>query len=219
MTGIVKVQASESGENHYEIVQPVAWDFIRSSQDLASLVEGAHALVFGTLACRNEVSRNTLLELLEYANFKVFDVNFRPPFFDQPLVELLLERSDMVKMNDDELQLISSWYPHLSGLAEKTQMSVIKEQFNLKTVVVTKGAQGAACLDDTGFYQSPGFKVQVKSTVGSGDAFLAGFLRQRFEGAPLNQALTYACALGAVVATHQGANPVINEADIQKIIS
>lgn len=216
-TGIVKVQASASGENHYTIVQPVAWDFIGFTPEIADLVKNAHTLIFGTLACRNEVSCNTLLELLQYAQFKVFDVNFRAPFFDQKMVKILMEQADMVKMNDEELKIISSWY-NLSDLDEMAQMHFLKEHFNLQTVVVTRGAHGAACLDKSGFYQSPGFKVQVNSTVGSGDAFLAGFLQQRFQGIAPAQALTYACALGALVATHQGANPIIEERDIQQII-
>ena len=216
-TGIVKVHASETGENHYEIVQPIAWDFIQCSNETLDLVKNAHAIVFGTLACRDIVSRNTLLELLKVASLKVYDVNFRPPFYDQILVETLLSQADIVKMNDDELKIISSWY-YISLAEEATQMTFIKNKFHLKMLIVTRGANGAICLDNTGFHESKGFKVQVQDTVGSGDAFLAGFLKNHYQGNPPDKALTYACALGAIVATHKGANPNVKEEDIKNKI-
>lgn len=213
-TGIVKVHATETGENHYEIVQPIAWDFISHAPKMADLVKNAYGIVFGTLACRNSVSLNTLLKLLKSAPLKIYDVNFRPPFYDKTLVKMLLEQADIVKMNDDELKIISSWYL-LTETAETAQMRFLKDKFNLKMLIVTRGANGAICLNEQGIHQSKGFKVQVQDTVGSGDAFLAGFLKNLYQGNLPEKALTYACALGAIVATHKGANPNIKEEDIK----
>jgi fructokinase len=212
-TGIVKVHASPTGENRYEIVQPIAWDFIECTPETIELVKQAKAIIFGTLACRDAVSRNTLLTLLKSAPLKIYDVNFRPPFYDQALVEMLLAQADIVKMNDDELNIISAWYA-MENTGETAQMQYLKDKFNLKIVIVTRGANGAICLDHSGVYESKGFKVQVQDTVGSGDAFLAGFLKNLLDDKAPDHSLKYACALGALVASHKGANPVIKEAEI-----
>ncbi len=217
-TGIVKVKASLSGENTYDIVQPIAWDFIEPSPQLKNIISKSYALVFGTLACRQQNNLHTLLYLLSAASLKVFDVNFRPPFYDKNLVALLLEQADIVKMNDEELAIIAAWYA-LSENTEQQKMEFIYNKFHLYKLVVTKGANGAVCYDENGLHTVKGFKVVVQDTVGSGDAFLAGFLKMLYEGASTANALQYACALGALVASHKGANPDIKENDIQKLMN
>ena len=217
-TGIVKVQASVTGENHYEIVQPSAWDYIQYSKSLADFVENSYAIVYGTLACRQSNNLGTLLQLLEKAKLKVYDVNFRSPFYDTKLVETLLHQADIVKMNDEELEIICQWYD-LSFDDEVSKLLFLRKQFGLQKLIITKGANGAICLDDDGFFQSAGVKVQVQDTVGSGDAFLAGFLYKIYQGASSGVALTFACALGALVASHKGANPNIELEELMTILA
>ena len=59
-----------------------------------------------------------------------------------------------------------------------------------------------------GYYQAPGITVDVRDTIGSGDAFLAGFLQQKRLGASPQHCLERACQLGAFVATQQGGTPI-----------
>ena len=79
LTGVVKANVSNTNEVTYKIVQPVAWDYIQYEPALSDLVQGAEAFVFGSLAARSPVSRETLYRLLQQAALKVFDVNLRPP--------------------------------------------------------------------------------------------------------------------------------------------
>ncbi len=46
-----------------------------------------------------------------------------------------------------------------------------------------------------------GYKVQVADTIGSGDAFLAGFYSQHVSGALPDASLDFACRIGAFVAS------------------
>ena len=64
----------------------------------------------------------------------------------------------------------------------------------------------------------PGYKVNVVDTVGSGDAFLAGFLAMYLSGQMINKSLDYACATGALVATKTGGTPDYKLEEINKII-
>ena len=58
-TGFVKV-FTDSEDVSYEIMKPSAWDVIQASSDLLSLARDSEAVVYGTLAQREEVSRETV---------------------------------------------------------------------------------------------------------------------------------------------------------------
>lgn len=201
-TGVVNVHLSESKDAQYEIVFPSAWDYIHQTNKLPEF----DVLVYGSLSCRNKTSYETLLSLLNTAAIKVFDVNFRPPFVDQAIVEQLLMRSDLVKMNHEELFQISAW----SGLdSEDLEVAadLVFKKYALKMLCITRGAEGAFLkMADEELYQS-GFKVKTIDTVGAGDAFLSGFIHYFTGNKPLKEALEFACLLGAWVASQKGANP------------
>ena len=86
-TGTVNVTLNSSSSPSYEIVSPVAWDYIHTSKANKTAVKTADAFVFGSLSARNEASRNALLELLNIAKLKVFDVNLRKPHYSKPLLK------------------------------------------------------------------------------------------------------------------------------------
>ncbi len=216
-TGIVNVTLDKNGSPSYEIVSPVAWDYIYPDDKVKDFVKNAGALIFGSLACRTERNKKTLLEYVDLANIRVFDVNLRTPFYSKSLVEELLGKADIVKMNDEELALIGEWLG-LSG-TEKSQLEYIKKEFNLDLVILTKGRHGAACLDETGYHEQPGFRVTVQDTIGSGDAFLAAFLSRFLKGGSTRDCLVFASAVGALVATKQGGTPKIDLPEILAIMN
>ncbi|HOY05539.1 MAG TPA: carbohydrate kinase [Saprospiraceae bacterium] len=216
-TGIVNVALDKNGSPSYEIVSPVAWDYIHPDDKVKDFVKNAGALIFGSLACRTERNKRTLLEYVDLANIRVFDVNLRTPFYSKPLVEEFLGKADIVKMNDEELTLIGEWLG-ISG-TEKAQLEYIKNEFSLDLVILTKGRHGAACLDETGYYEQPGFRVNVQDTIGSGDSFLAAFLSRFLKGESTRDCLVFASAVGALVATKQGGTPKIDLPEILAIMN
>ena len=205
-TGYVEAIAGEDNEMRYIIHENVAWDNIVPSEQANVLVSQADAFVFGTLAARSETSRNTLYALVEKAKYKVFDVNLRPPFYSREVLEYLLSKCDLLKLNIAELQLITSWYNE-DGISEAESVESLQQQFGIAAVIVTKGSEGASYYDGTQHYFFPAFKVQVKDTVGSGDSFLAAFLSHKINGDRIEKAMLYATALGAFVTTQEGACP------------
>jgi fructokinase len=215
-TGSVKVILGVGNDVSYDIVQPVAWDYIRYSRDADRLVSESDLFVFGSLAARNESSRETLLRFLGSAKRKVFDVNLRPPHFSRSILEKLLAEASIVKMNHEELALISGWFNTQSD--EKAQMEYLRDRFELEMICVTKGANGAALLEGDRMCVHPGYSVRPVDTVGSGDSFLAALLKRGLTDGSFEKALEYACAMGALVATHPGANPEIKESDLFKLM-
>ncbi|WP_246008816.1 carbohydrate kinase family protein [Hymenobacter metallilatus] len=212
LTGVVKANVSNSMEVTYQIVKPVAWDYIQYDAALSELVQQADAFVYGSLAARHAPSRETLYRLLQQASLKVFDVNLRPPHYSRDVVSYLLNQADIVKLNHHELEEIMGWFSVSSD--EATALRWLAERFQLQAVCVTKGADGAALWVDRQLYSSPGLVVQVQDTIGSGDAFLAALLRGWLAGQTPPDYLAFACAAGSLVASCQGATPPISEAEV-----
>ncbi|MGI4875766.1 MAG: carbohydrate kinase family protein [Janthinobacterium lividum] len=217
LTGVVKANVDDANEVVYKIVQPVAWDYIQYDDALAELVAGAAMLVFGSLAARTPTTRDTLYRLLPHAKFKVFDVNMRPPHYTRETVEYLLAHCDLVKMNHHELAEILGWFGRAAD-DEATALAWLAAHFSLQAVCVTLGPDGAMLWTGGQLYRSPGVAVEVKDTIGSGDAFLAALLTHWQAGATPDLCLRFACATGALVATHQGATPVIGLDELEMLL-
>lgn len=205
-TGTVIANFDEHGEAHYDIVNDVAWDHIKISPEHRELIENAEAFVFGSLIARNEESKNTLLRLIEFAKFRVFDVNFRPPFIDFDLVKTLLGKADLVKMNKAELRQIIEFLKE-EYLDEDSSIKYLQNYFDLNEIVLTKGSKGARYFVGDKSYDFSAVSIEVNDTVGSGDSFLAGFLSKRIQGKTPDQIMKQAVALGAFITSKSGACP------------
>ncbi|MEG0760675.1 carbohydrate kinase [Chryseobacterium sp.] len=205
-TGTVLANFDEQGEAHYDIVQDVAWDHIKILPEHKVLVTNAEAFVFGSLIARNEVSKNTLLELIEHSKFRVFDVNFRPPFIDFDFVKTLLGKADLVKMNKAELRQIIEFLGEEYADEDKS-IKFIQDHFDLNEIVLTKGSKGARYFVKDQNYTFPAVSIEVNDTVGSGDSFLAGFLSKRIQGKTADEIMKQAVSLGAFITSKSGACP------------
>jgi fructokinase len=216
-TGLVYAKPDEYNEVHYDIVFPSAWDFIEWRDEYSHLVKEADYFIYGSLASRNKISSDTLYRLLEIARTKVLDINLRSPHFSRSGVEYLLEKADVLKMNSAELELIASWFGSYNSTEDGIKL--IQDRFLIDTVIVTMGSEGALVKGNGMLHRHPGFTVRVADTIGSGDAFLAGFIYQKLQGASVEKALEFASGIGAFIATQQGACPSYELPLITKLIN
>ncbi len=208
------------GDNHevsYDIVYPVAWDYVIWKEEYKSLLEKSDAFIFGSLASRNSTSRETLFKMLDHAKYKVFDVNIRVPHYSEALITALLQRSDMVKMNSSELVLIAQWFDP-NCVREVDCVALILERFEVKEILITKGGKGATYYTDAFSYEYPAYVVDIADTVGSGDSFLAAFLAMKLGENPIEETLDYAMAMGAFITAQPGACPPYSRFDLTRFI-
>lgn len=204
-TGSVRATIDDSGQPSYVIEDSVAWDAIEPNAVLLARAEKSRAIVFGSLAQRHATTRRTIERLWESKALLVFDLNLRPPFEDRGVVRRSLERADVVKVNRDELQRLASWFGLPSG--DRESASALSRLFSCPVVCVTRGAAGAALWRDDTWTEHPGFEVEVRDTVGAGDAFLASLLAGLLSGADSETLLKNANRSGAQVTTQFGALP------------
>lgn len=216
-TGQVLVTLDQNGSASYDIKNPSVWDFISTNQSNIDLVKTSDVFIYGSLVCRNSTSKNTLFTLLEHAKFKVFDVNLRAPYYEFETLFKLMDFADFIKFNDEELELISKEINTGFSTIEDN-MKAISNTFNASHVCVTKGDKGAILLVNGKFYESKGYKVKVKDTVGAGDSFLATLIYQIQSFGNYEKAIDYACAIGALVAGSNGANPKLNQEEIENLM-
>jgi fructokinase len=217
-TSTVEVSVGSDGTDiRFEIVDNVAWDRIMLTEELKNAANRADVILYGTLASRHPVTRGTILNILKSNNcLKLIDVNLRAPYYNKEVVEKLIEHASIAKLNTDEIKLIGDWYGKKYG--EKDLAQWFSERYRCELVCVTRGDAGALVYNKGQILEHSGFKVDVKDTVGSGDAFLAGFLTKYLSGESLELSLEYACATGALVATMSGATPTYNQGEIIEII-
>ena len=212
-TGTVTVDTSNPSEVRYTIDEPSAWDFI-STPEISW--ESGDLLLHGSLATRNKHSYEALKALRAQASTRVFDLNLRAPFIDSERILQLLEGTEIVKVNEEEYELLAQWL-QLDADPE-LGFEAMHETFGTQELIVTRGGQGALWVNNLGALQSKVFPVTVKDTVGAGDSFLAAMLFGISHLLEPQQSLDYAAALGAMVASKEGANPIISKTELKAFI-
>jgi len=217
-TGQVIVQLNEKGSASYTINYPVAWDKIICIPKDKITFKKANAIVFGTLVFRDSVSHESLLKMINYAKYAVFDVNLRASFYTKIILIDLMMQSDFINFNADELYEISAF---LNSPYHSLEQNIvfIAEQTNTKHICVTKGSHGAVLYYNEKMYNKSGYKINVVDTVGTGDSFLAGLLSKLLTDANPQEAIDFACALVAIVAKNEGANSKISNREINDFMN
>lgn len=208
-TGVVNVSLGEQGIPQYDICEGVAWDNIPFTPALANLARQAQAVCWGSLAQRNEVSRKTIFSFLDAmpsdeACLKVFDINLRQQFYTLEIIEASCRRANVLKINDEELVLVSEMLRLGAGSPEVLCRSLM-ERYGLSILVLTCGANGSYVFTpvETSYRVTP--KVQVADTVGAGDSFTATLVGELLRNTPVGVAHEHAVEVAAYVCTQQGA--------------
>ena len=212
-TGTVTVDTSNPSQVRYTIDEPSAWDFIGTPE---ISWEPGDLLLHGSLATRNKYSYETLKALRTQASVRVFDLNLRAPFIDSDRILELLEGTEIIKVNEEEYELLSQWLS-LDANPE-LGFEAMHETFGTQELIVTRGGQGALWVNSLGTLQSKVFPVTVQDTVGAGDSFLAAVLFGISHLLEPPQTLDYAAALGAMVASKEGANPLMSKTELKAFI-
>ncbi len=217
-TGTVAVSIDPLGKASYEIFTDAAFDCIKYTDTVKQCASSADCVCFGSLAQRSEPSRQTLHALLDDASAALAfcDINLRDDCYTPDTVAMSLERADVLKLNNEEAPVIAKML-EITAQNLPDIMEAMLGETKAHTCVVTLGAHGACALSESGDWAyDPGYQVVVSDTVGSGDAFCAGFLHRYLEQASLFEAISFGNILGAIVATQTGATQPISAEEIDR---
>ena len=212
-TSRVLVTLDANGIPQYEIVEGVAWDAIECPESVLELVKDASVICWGSLAQRNEKSRDSVLSILAAAPqdcVKVFDINIRQHYYSREVIEKSLEYATILKLNEDELPLVASMLD-IQG-TDKEIVSALIEKYSLDYLIYTHGADFSEVYAADGEYSHvPTPKVKVADTVGAGDSFTAVFVTSILQGKDMKSSHKLAVEVSAYVCTKNGAINPLNE--------
>jgi fructokinase len=209
-TSTVALVLDEHNDASYTIFEDVAWDNIPLLEKYKTIVQESEVLVFGSLAMRNDVSYRTLMELVKLAKVKVLDINLRLPHFDLEKALGILPQIDVLKLNKAELNFLIEALEVEMEADEHLRAKYIQERFAIAEIVLTKGSKGANYYRHGNQLHQDAYQITINDTVGSGDAFFAGFLAYRFDSKTADNdafILNMAMATGAFITTKEGACP------------
>ena len=210
-TGTVQVTLDNEGIPCYDIKENVAWDNIPFTDELKEMALRTRAICFGSLAQRSAVSRATILKYVETVpetegQLKIFDINLRQQFYTKEVISESLKRCNVLKINDEELVILSRMYGY-PGIDLEDKCWILIAKYNLKMLILTCGTNGSYVFTpgDVSFQPTP--KVKVADTVGAGDSFTATFCTSLLKGKSVRVAHELAVMVSAYVCTQSGAMP------------
>ncbi|MEM7433299.1 MAG: ribokinase [Pseudomonadota bacterium] len=179
-TGVALINVAASGENQI-VVAPGA----NRAFDVDDLtIPAADALL-----CQLEVPGDAIVKAAaEFEGF--FCVNLAPAMHVDVSI---LQRADLIVVNETE----SAWY----GESLSACNGYIATTFGAAGAVLSKNGEDVA--------RSKPPRVDAIDTVAAGDTFSAALTVALVEGQSPQDALTFACAAGAVATTRAGAQPSI----------
>jgi len=131
----------------------------------------------------------------------------------------LLTNVDILVANEHELAVISNTQITDIKSAELAAKGIITQ--GVKTLILTRGSEGALIVTDSQVQHVETFKVDVVDSTGAGDAFVGGLAAKLLEfhletntglsgkewSTAFQKAVQYACACGALAVTKLGAQP------------
>jgi fructokinase len=208
-TGTASVRTGPGEKVHFAIHRPAAYDTVDlSAGQIEFLQQTAPGwFYFGTLFASTMRGKEVLYQLLGTLEgaVKFYDLNLRPGSDSPDLVRELLQRADVVKLNEEELQRVHEF----TGLPANVDAFCRAgcDRYGWQAVGVTLGERGCAIRAGGQYVESVGHPVDVVDTVGAGDAFAAAFMHGLSLNWPGSEIATFANRVGALVASRHGAIP------------
>lgn len=212
-TGTVQVKLDSRGIPSYTITENVAWDHIPFTPRIEILAKSTAAVCFGTLAQRNDHSRETIRKFIGTMptdSLRIFDINLRGNYYDKQVIEESIKISNAMKINDEELVIVAEMFG-LEGTEEEV-CDRLRKDYHLDILILTKGTDGSYVFTDEGASFQPTPIVQVADTVGAGDSFTAAFTAAYLNGETIAAAHRLAVEVSAYVCQNHGAMPRLTDA-------
>jgi len=154
----------------------------------------------------------------EHGTRTYFDVNYRSKLWDpatarETLTDLLPDVDVLVTGVEDAATVLD-----VHGSAADVAAD-LAETYGHETVIVTRGSEGALARHDGEIIDQPAFPADTHDAIGTGDAFVGGFLARRLDGGTVAEALRYAAATAALKRTIPGDVATITPDEVESVLA
>jgi 2-dehydro-3-deoxygluconokinase len=176
----------------------------------------------GITPALSDTLADTTRELLEAATRAgvtvALDVNYRSKLWDPAAAHAtlspLLDLVDVVFVAERDAATVFD----RTGDPEAVGRGLL-EAHDAETVVVTRGERPAVAVTaDDACYEQSAFDVDTHDPVGSGDAFVGGFLARRLAGETVPAALEWGAATAALERTLAGDMALVSPSEVAAVI-
>ena len=235
-SGTVEVDDSDPNNPQYDIKTNVAWAAIPDSDDLIELAKNTNAVYFGPLAsyCGKYISKVTIDKFLDNVPkgcWKIFDVNLRHNLdkngnhtiglFDDKLIREYVKKCNILKVNIEELDYVCQIYGISGNDRNKSKGEKLMELdgcSHIEILLLTMGEDGSTIYwrneSKLIVSQSVRISVQLKNTVGAGDAMAGAFIGEILRGKEITEAHYAAAQRSAHVCKTGVSMPPITRTDL-----
>jgi sugar/nucleoside kinase (ribokinase family) len=199
-TGLAFISLDRRGERRFTFYRRPCADALLAPGDLrAAPWRGARIFHYGSISLIAEPSRSATLAAIARARRAGMrlscDPNLRLALWPSPAraragMREALRHADIVKVSEEEVAFL--------GHTPRAPL-----------VVITRGPRGGTVLDGARRFDYPAFPVRAVDTTGAGDAFVAGLLYGLLREMPVEEAVRWAAACGALATTKRGAIPAL----------
>ena len=191
-------------------------DQYRASIQEASVfyTSGITPALSGTL---EETTKELLATAQEAETTTVFDLNYRSklwsPAAARETYESLFEAIDILVAAERDIHNVLD----REGSAEELAADLATD-FEFETVIVTRGDEGALAVQEGAIYEQPAFETETVDAIGTGDAFVGGYLARQIAGDSVPEALSYAAATAALKRTIEGDLAVVTPDEVEGVL-
>ncbi|MFB6106017.1 MAG: bifunctional 2-dehydro-3-deoxygluconokinase/2-dehydro-3-deoxygalactonokinase [Halobacteriaceae archaeon] len=175
----------------------------------------------GITPALSETLRETTPALLEHARENgtttAFDVNYRSKVWSHDeagaAIREFLPSVDVLVTAARDARTVLGYDGEAPAIAES-----LAADWSFETVIVTRGAEGAVAVHDGDLVEQGAFPADTHDPIGTGDAFVGGFLARRLQGDGVPAALEYGAATAALKRTIPGDVAVVTPEEVERVI-
>lgn len=208
-TGRVEVTLEGDGVPSFNIRENVAYDHIDLSSTIVENTDTFDMVYFGTLIQRTDYGLDQVqafLKRMTKPTTRFCDINFRSPHININAIEPSLHHADILKLNDEELEMVSKFCKGPPRQADAIDW--LMQSYNISVIALTHGDKGSTAYTKGKTIPAPPLRIkEVIDTVGAGDAFASVLAAGALNHLPMDRTLELAGNFSANICQLPGAIP------------
>jgi 2-dehydro-3-deoxygluconokinase len=165
----------------------------------------------------HETTRDLLATAQEEGTTTAFDLNYRSKLWSpteaRETYESLFGDVDILVAAERDVHNVLD----RQGAAEELATGLAVD-FGFETVIITRGEEGALAVHDGTTYEQPAFETDTVDAIGTGDAFVGGYLSRYIAGDSVSESLSYAAATAALKRTIEGDLAVVTPDEVEGVL-
>jgi 2-dehydro-3-deoxygluconokinase len=170
----------------------------------------------GITPALSETLFETTRTLLQMDITTAFDLNYRTKLWTpeeaRSAYETFLPEVDLLFAPERDARDVLGTEGDAASIADR-----LRYRFDCELTVVTRGSDGALASTSEGIVEQGTFDAEAVDPIGTGDAFVGGFLSRYINGASTATALEWGAATAAVKRTIDGDHAVVTEDEVAAV--